>query len=255
LTTQRPDSNLPPTAQQWRRSMEKNDDANAAKMEALFAEIDRLANSDGGQAALYAQLLTGPIATLFDQLKQLYVATGNTYPPVAAAPTPPPTVPTYATIETNAVWSRTWGSSSFYTGGGYYTDSQMLYQGSNPENKIGMWGIDMGPAAGKTITDMQVFLQNTDYPWSSGGTAALGVHSFTSPPSGKPGRSNGFDVGWSEGQGKYAPVPPILWPGFSNGSFKGFTVGGIGATDSNSAIFMGVGKPYPPRLRITYRAS
>lgn len=249
----KPDSNLQPTSQTWRRYQEQQDENTQTQLTSILAEIDRLANSDGGQASLYAQLMTGPIATLFDQLQQLYVLTGQIYPPVPAAPTPPPAVPTYKTYEAAAPWSRTWGSSSFYTGGGTYTDAQMLYQGSNPENKIGMFGVDMGGSSGKQITDMQIFLQNVQYPWSSGGTASMGTHQNASAPAGKPGRANGFDVGFSEGEGKWFGVPPILYPGFSNGTFKGFTVGGIGPNDANSAIFMGVGKQYPPRVRITYK--
>jgi hypothetical protein len=162
-------------------------------------------------------------------------------------------LPTYATTTTSATWSRTWGSSTFYTGGGTYTDAQMLYQGSNPENKIGLWGISAGSALGKKITDCQLFLQNVQYPWSSGGTAALGTHSWGSPPGPKPTRNNGFDISWGEGEGKWVGVPSWAWGGISNGSILGFSVGGIGPNDPNSAIFMGVGKSSPPLLRITYQ--
>lgn len=250
---QKPDSNLPGDAQLWRRWMEEQQSNADTRIDNLAAEISRLANSDGGQAALFAMLKTGDIATLYAQLQALYTATGTTYPPVPPAPTPPPVVPKYATIETGAIWSRTWGTSSFYTGGGHYTDATMLYQGDNPANKIGMWGITPGAAAGKTITDAQMFLQNTDFPWSSGGTAGFGTHGFASPPSPKPGRVNGFDAGWAEGQGKWIGIPPFIWGAISNGSVKGFTVGGIGPSDPNSAIFMGVGQPSPPRLRLTYQ--
>lgn len=250
---QRPDSNLPGPSQLWRRAIEDEQDLQNQQIQNVLDEIDRLSNSDGGVAQLFAQLKTGDIKTLYDQLKALYATTGTTYPPVPVAPTPPPVVPKYTTIQTTATWSRTWGSSTFYTGGGKYTDATMLYQGSSPENKIGMWGISMGSAAGKYITDMQIFLQNVEYSWASGGTAAFGTHSNASPPSGKPGRINGWDVGWAEGQGKWASVPPNLWGSFSNGAFKGFTVGGIGPNNPNSAIFMGVGQGAPPQLKITYQ--
>jgi hypothetical protein len=250
----KPDSNLPPQSQTWRRYQEQQDDTNAAAIANILAELDRLSNSDGGMAALYAQLMVGPIGTLQDQLKTLYTLTGNVYPPVASGPAPPPATPSYTVIETGATWSRTWGSytGAPYAGGGTYTDSQMLYQGSS-ENKIGLWGIDMGSAYGKNIIDMQVFLQNSQYPYSSGGIAGFGTHQYGSPPSGKPGRSNGFDVGWAEGQGKYASIPPVFYGGFSNGTFKGLSVGGFGANNPQSAIFHGVGKPFSPRLRITYQ--
>lgn len=252
----RPASNLPGPAEQWRRAIEDEQDAQAQLIELLTSEIARLATSDGGVAALMAKLNVGDVATLYSQLKALYTLTGNVYPPVAAAPPPPPAVPTYTTIEPVAPWSATWGSytSAPYSGGigTAYTDSQMMYQGDS-QSKIAIAGVSMGSAANKNIVDMQIFLQNTNFPWSSGGTAALGLHGYSSPPSQKPNRNNGWDVGWGEGEGKWTPIPPQYWSGFSNGGFQGISVGGIGPNTANSAIFMGVGKSNPPRYKITYQ--
>lgn len=250
--TQRPASNFNPDAEPYRRWLESQLKDLSIKFDNVSNELSRLANSDGGQAELYANLKTTDIATLFSQLKALYTATGVTYPPVPPAPAPPPVVPTYTTIETGALDSGSWGSVGRYAGSGHYDNAHMLYQGSG-ENKIGLWTISMGAAAGKNITDMQMFLQNTDWPYSSGGVASFGVHSNATVPVGRPSRNNGFDIGWGEGEGKWVGVPGVFWPGFSNGSFKGFTVGGIGPNNPQSAIFAGVGGGAAPRLRITYQ--
>lgn len=255
---QKPESNLTPAAQPWRRWLEDELAATKAQLQSVSQLLERVLGGDGAQAQQIAELRSGDVATLYQQLEALYSATGTTYPPVVAPPAPPPTVPKYETIITDALWSESWGS---YAGAPYsgapseYENSTMLYQGEVPGAKIGMWGTTMGAAAGHTITDMQVFLQNVRYPWSSGGTAAFGTHGNASPIQQKPSRQNGFDVGWTEGQGKWAGIPAILWPGFSNGSFKGLTVGGIGANSANSAYFMGVGQPHPPQLKITYQLS
>lgn len=256
---QKPDSNLPPAAQPWRRWVEGTLADQQQQIDALSGLLDRVLSGDGAQAQQFADLKAGDIATLYYQLQQLYISTGITYPPAAApAAAPPAPVPTYATVVTDATWSESWGSyaSAPYSGSpSPYEDSTMLYQGESPGDKIGMWGTVMGAAAGRKITDMQVFAQNVLYNWSSGGIAAFGTHSNASPVQQKPSRQNGFDVSWNEGEGKWVGVPSSLWGGFSNGTFKGFTIGGIGPSSANAAHFMGVGQPHPPRLKITYQIS
>lgn len=255
---QKPDSNLPTASQAWRRWIEGQIATQQTQLDTIQTMLDRVLSGDGAMAQQFAALQAGDITTLYAQLKSLYASTGNVYPPVAAAPTPPPVVPKYATIITDATWSESWGS---YAGAPYsgapsiYENSTMLYQGESPGAKIGMWGTSMGTAAGKNITDMQVFLQNVSYPWASGGTAAFGTHTNASPIQSKPSRQNGFDVSWNEGEGKWVGVPSNLWTGFANGTFKGLTVGGIGPNSANSAYFMGVGQPHPPQLKITYQIS
>lgn len=235
----------------WIRWAEEELDERKAVDQDTISAVESLERGDGGQAGTIAGLQSR-ISKLEFELRALYTSTGTTYPPVTAPPAPPAAVePT--TIEMSADWSRTWGTSSFYTGSGTtYTNGTYLYQGSNPENKVGMFHFNVGAAAGRTIVGASVFLQNIDSPWNSTFVAQLGTHGNATAPSGKPGRQNPFDVGWSRGEGKWTPVPDWAWPGLSNGSIQGFTVGAAGPSDPNSAFFMGVGQPSPPVLRISY---
>jgi hypothetical protein len=197
------------------------------------------------------------IATLQYELRKLYAATGNLYPPVDATPPPPavvPTPPTLKTIQIGAAWSRTWGGSSYYTTpSGTYTNSTYLYQGQAPENKIGMWRFDVGVAFNKKIVAADMYLANINIPNGSSVTAGFGTHGNMTAPVGKPGRINGFDVGWGRGEAKWFALPTWTYGGLSNGTIQGFTVGGNGASDSLSAFWQGVGQPAPPVLRLTYQ--
>ena len=248
---QKPDSNAPGGMQPWIRWNESEVEELKANDSVFAQQLEALLRGDGGQAGSIANILS-TIARMQYELEFLYNATGTPYPPGTAPPAPPaPVEPT--TIEMSADWSRTWGSSSYYTSpSGTYTNSTYLYQGQNPENKVGMWRFDVGSAAGRTIVGASIFLQNIDSPWATPFVAQFGTHGNVAAPVGKPGRSNPFDVGWARGEGKWAPVPDWAWGGLSNGSIQGFTVGAAGPSDPNSAFFMGVGQPNPPRLRITY---
>ena len=249
--TQKPDSNLPKDAQPWGRLRDKEHEELETQVADLEVKLESIASGDGGQASDIAGMVAS-ISKLFYELKFLYNATGTTYPPVVAPPAPPPPVqPT--TVEIAAAWSATWGTSSKYTpGGGGYTDGSYLYQASNPENKIGMFRFDVGPAYGRRITSAAVFLENINSPFQPTFVAQFGTHGFSTEPGPKPSRQNPFDVGWSRGEGKWQALPDWVLPGLSNGTIQGFTVGGGGASDANSAFFMGATMSNPPRLRITY---
>lgn len=247
----KPDSNLSPDSQPWARAQEDKDTLQDGRLEELESLVAALMRGDGGQAGTIANVQAA-IKKLQFETAFLYGATGNTYPP-GSAPPAPPAAPVEQVHEDTADWSRTWGSSSFYTGtSDRYTHAQYLYQGQNPENKVGMWRFELGPARGRQITGAQMFMQNIDAPWSQTFVAQFGTHGNVSAPAGKPGRENAFDVGWSRGEGKWLPIPDWAWNGLSNGSIQGFTVGAAGPSDANSAFFMGVGQAAPPVIRVTY---
>lgn len=250
---QKPQSNLPAGAQKYRRWLESELERKTRIITSMDYELQRLAESNGTQLTQLSNLKTGDISDLYDRIEALYTSTGNTYPPAPPPPKPVPVVPKYDTKIITADWSECWSSGYLQTGSGTYTDAEMLYQGSNPENKVGAFGVDLGSIRGHKITDMQVYLKNVSFPWATSGSAAFGTHGYANPPAGRPNRHNGFNVSWHEGEGKYVGVPSKYWAGFSNGSYRGLTIGDIGPNDPNSAIFEGVGKAHPPKLKITYQ--
>lgn len=246
----KPDSNLTPDSQPWSRRVDADRAEDREDIDALQRQLEALIRGDGGQATLIAGVQS-QIEKIVHELTTLYGLTGNAYPPTPGPPVPPPASET--TVEMAAAWSRTWGSSSFYTGTATHTNGTYLYQGSNPENKVGMWRFDVGPAAGKNIIGAAMFLQNIDSPYQPSFVASFGTHGNVTAPAGKPGRVNGFDVGWGRGEGKWIGIPDWAFGGLSNGSIQGFTVGASGASDANYAFFMGVGQARPPVLKLTYK--
>lgn len=247
---QKPDSNLPPTSQPWGRWVEDTDSRQSGEIEKLQQQYLSLSRGDGDQASLMASMQAN-ISKLLFEMKFLYAALGQAYPPGSAPPIPPaPSAP--VTVDIGADWSRTWGSSSFYTGGGSDTNGTYLYQGSNPENKIGMWHFPTAGIIGKNITNVQMFMANINSPYAPSFVAGFGTHGNGTAPAGKPGRANGFDVGWNRGESKWIGIPSWAYAGLANGSILGFTIGGIGGSNPNYAYFQGVGQPAPPVLRVTY---
>ena len=244
--TERHDSNLPPDAQPWGRDIERDIDALAAALAEPNQVDDRLEVQIGKLIAAQARFQY--------ELEHLYTETGTPYPPQDAPPPPEvPPAPVVRVFERGADWSRTWGTSSFYTGGGEYTNATYLYQGSAPENKVGMWHFDTAPIIGKQIIAAEMFLSNVNTPWQPTVVAGFGTHSNASPPAGKPGgRINPFDVGWARGESKWFALPSGLYGGLSNGSIMGFTVGPVGPSDANSAFWRGVGQPSAPILKVSY---
>lgn len=246
-------SNTPPPAlvpedaapwARWQTTGTQDNASAVARLEQQLAET---------QASL--QGARNDVSLLTYELRQLYATTGTAYPPVPPAdnPTPPPIPPVVSkTIEIDADWSRTWGSSSFYTGGGSDTNGTYLYQGSNPEDKIGIWHFSLGEARGKKITAADMYLRNINTPYSPVVTAGFGGHSYASAPAGKPARTYPFDISWGRGEQKWFPLPGWTYEGLSNGILQGFSIGGIGASNDNYAYFAGVGQSGPPRIRVTF---
>lgn len=244
---QRHQSNLSPDAQPWGRDVEVElDEAKAANgdLSSKLADVN----------SRYDVLLNSYNKMLYE-LQVLYNSSGAPYPP--GPPAPPvevPPAPVSKDIQIGAAWSRTWGTSSFYTGTGTHTNGTYLYQGSNPENKIGMFGFDFSPVRNKHIVSASLFLQNIDSPYQVGFSADFGTHNNSAAPVGKPGRINPFSVGWSRGEGKWQSLDRWALDGISNGSVTGFTIGGSGPSDANYAYFQGVGQPSPPSIKLTYNS-
>lgn len=242
-----PKENVNEDAAPWARFATDGIQGNAAALESLDRRFTELMGT--------LQAARDGISLLNYELRALYSTTGTPYPPVPPAdnPTPPPIPPVVSkTIQIDADWSRTWGGSSYYTGGGEDTNGTYLYQGSNPEDKIGLWHFSLGEALGKKITAADMVLRNINTPYSAVVTAGFGGHSFASPPVGKPGRAYPFDVTWGRGEHKWFALPTWTYEGLSNGVLQGFSIGGIGASDANYAYFAGVGQPNPPQLRLTF---
>ena len=242
---QLPASNLTPDSQPWGREIEKElEDRESADL-ALADKLDEINHRYSSLLSDYNQVLV--------ELHALYAATGNTYPP--AAPEPPVEIPPAPVIKeyySSAAWSKTWGSSSAYTGSGTDTNATYLYQGSNPENKVGMFGFDTSSVQNKYIISGGLWMANINSPYQPVFSADLGTHSNGSAPGSKPGRVNPFSVGWARGEAKWVPLERWVLDGISNGSITGFTVGASGASDPNYAYFQGVGQASPPVLKLSY---
>lgn len=241
---QNPRSNAPGPLQPWIRWVE-NDLRELAKEDNALRQLIKTLTPSADKVA-------PEFTNVYYEINKLYTTTGNPYPPEAPPAPPAPTV-TYSTREYVADWSRTWGTSSYYTGSSTHVNGQYLYQGSNPENKIGIFHFAIGSAAGKTITDAKLFVQNIDSPFQSSFTAAFGTHGYNSAPTGKPTRHNGWNLGWRRGLGQWIAIPKSFWAGISNGSIDGFSIGGMGASNPNYAYFQGVGMSRPPRMKLTYK--
>lgn len=251
---QKPDSNLLPDSQPWGRWAEGEVETLTAELARANKRIEQLI-AGGSDPVFGVQIaeLQKKTDLILQQLISLYASTGNSYPPAPPAPTPPPPAPDKVVLfETRAEWSRTWGTSSYYTGSGEYTNGTYLYQGSNPEDKVGMFRFNMDAVRNKKIKAASVYLANISAPWSSVFVATLGTHGNVVAPEGKPGRENGFDIGWSRGENKWFPIPSWAFGGLSNGSVQGFTVGASGPSDANSAFFKGVGTDDAPIIRIEF---
>lgn len=251
--TQKPASNGLTRSEPFNRWVADNIDLNSEQLEVVQRVLDENASlfqsTDGSLQSLrqMTDLLT-------QQMSQIYAATGNTWPPVPIPPTPQPVVPVETTVEIGADWSATWGSSSQYAPGGREdTNGNYLYQGSNPENKIGIWHHNFTPVLGKKIIAAEFAIRNLGAPYSSSVVAGFGAHTFGAVPGSKPGRNYGWDASWGRGVHAWTPVPPGLYEGISNGTIQGFSVGGIGPSDPNYAYWAGVGAPNPPTIRIRYQ--
>jgi hypothetical protein len=159
-----------------------------------------------------------------------------------------------------ASWSGSWnqGGSNKVTGTGTYTDADRLYQGygaSNMGAKFGFPGSVQTTLSGKTITKVEVWLQNR-WTWANaGGTASFRYHGSTSA-----GSSYGNDSGstftrhFDRGQGRWLTISnsEVPYSSWKSGGAHGLALIVEGGS-TNYAYYDGVGKSNPPKLRITYK--
>ena len=230
---------------------------------AIEEEIDELRTQNG---ALRDQIettnrsivtLTSHNTDLQNYIRTICQIAGYSYPPAAAPPAPPPpepSAPVSKTIEVGADWSATWYQSFKRTSaGGTNDDKQSLYQRGSGYT-YSLWRFNVGEAAGKSISSVQMYLSNISTYYNGAFVAILGTHGYVGEPGSRPpgGRNNGFDVGWTAGEGKWIDIPSWAYGGLSNGSIQGFTMGDTTAETRNFARFNGVGRAGGPVLRITF---
>lgn len=202
------------------------------------------------------------LTELQNYIRTICANSGLSYPPVynPPAPVPPapapeaPPVKVPTTQEFGAVWSATWYQGFKRTkAGGTNDDKNSLYQRGSGYT-FSMWRFDIGPARGKNITSVQMLLTNVSTYYNGAFTAVLGTHGQVNEPGSRQGRENGFDVGWTAGEGKWIDIPSWAYGALSNGSIQGFTMGDNTAETRNFARFNGVGRAGAPVLRVTYDA-
>lgn len=249
-----PPSNLPGLAVPWGRAVEEALADSNARITSLEDAL-RISNQTVGA-------LTSHTTDLQNYIRKICDIAGYSYPPVAAPPPPPappaptpeaPPVTVRKTHEAVAAWSATWYQSFKRTkAGGTNDDRQSLYQRGSGYT-YSLWRFDVGPAAGKNIVSVQMYLSNISTYYNGAFTAFFGTHGYSGEPATRPGgRQNGFDVGWSAGEAKWIDIPTWAYGGLSNGSIQGFTMGDTNAETRNFARFNGVGRPGAPVIRITY---
>lgn len=246
---QLPQRNLPDKAIPWARALE---DEVAAAQAAEATTAQQLAT-----ALNTIETLSSQNSTLQNYIRTICGLQGISYPPVSAPPappTPPAPTPKSKTFEVDGDWSATWYQGFKRTSvGGENDDRLSLYQRGSGYT-FSMWRFNVGEAAGKNITKVDMYLSNIKTYYNGAFTAILGTHGSAGEPGSRPGggRQNGWDVGWTAGEGKWISVPANLLSGLSNGSIQGFTLGDLGTDRQNFARFNGVGRAGGPRLRITY---
>jgi hypothetical protein len=159
-----------------------------------------------------------------------------------------------------ASWSASWndGGNGRVSGSGTYTDANKLYQGygaSNMGAKFGFPASVQSTLAGKTITKVEVFIQNRWTYYNAGGTATFKYHGNSSAGSTYGSDSGGsFNRAFDRGQGRWLTIgnTEVPFSAWKSGSARGLAMvvqGGVG----NYSYYDGVGKSKPPQLRITYK--
>lgn len=246
-----PPYNLPDTAVPWARAVEEVVAEQDREISALLQQ--RNASNE------VISTMTSQLQTLQNYVRKICELNGNPYPPSDAPPEQPPAAvvppaPTSKTIEVGTGWSATWYQSFKRTSaGGTNDDRQSLYQRGTGYT-FSMWGFpDILDAAGKNITSAEMLLTNISTYWNGSFTAFLGTHGSLGEPANRQGRENGWDVGWTAGEGKWVSIPKNLLGGISNGSIRGFTMGDSAADKQNFARFNGHGRGGSPRLRLTFQ--
>jgi hypothetical protein len=160
----------------------------------------------------------------------------------------------------DATWSASWnqGGASRVSGSGTYTDANRLYQGfgaSNMGAKIGFPSSVASTLAGKTVTKVELFVQNRWTYLNAGGTATFAGHGNSSAGS-TFGSTTGdtFTRHFDRGQGRWLNLAngDIPFSAWKSGSVRGVALTVQGGS-TNYAYYDGVGKSKPPKLRITYK--
>lgn len=248
---QLPQRNLPDKALPWARALEA---------EVELAQRAQVASDQQLQAALsIIQSQSSQLTTLQNYIRTICDLQGINYPPAPSVPVPPPTpnptpTPVNDYLEIPAQWSATWYQGFKRTSaGGTNDDRNSLYQRGSGYT-FSMWRFDVGRAAGKQITKGEMYLSNISTYYNGPFTAFLGTHGSAGEPGSRPGgdRQNGFNVGWTAGEGKWISLPQWALDGLSNGSIQGFTMGDTGRDTQNYARFNGVGRAGAPVLRLNF---
>lgn len=250
-----PNSNLPQAAVPWGRAVEDTLSEFETDQTSTEAELAAALRIVGAQSL--------QLQTMQNYIRKICELSGLAYPPAGSPPPPPapdpsvpdaPAAPVSRTTEIGAQWSATWYQSFKRTSAGGTNDDRLsLYQRGSGYT-YSLWRFGAGEAAGKNITGAQMFLSNISTYYNGAFTAVLGTHGYATEPGSRPpgGRTNGFDVGWSAGQGKWIDIPSWAYGGISNGSIQGFTMGDLTKETQNFARFNGVGRPGAPVLRLTF---
>lgn len=239
-------SNLPERSAPWARDVEKEINLTQAHSITNAQELENAKNTISSLQALTQQQQ--------NYIKTLCDLTGTPFPPVAAAITPsvdPPDKPTVQNkkMEIAASWSANWWQS--FKQSDAEDVNSLLQRGSG--YSFSMWGFNIGEAAGKKIIKAEIYLKNVSTYYNGAFTAILGTHSQATEPASRQSRQNGWNVGWTAGQGKWVALPAWMLGALSSGSIKGFTLGDTVAETKNYARFNGVGQNGAPRLRLTYQ--
>lgn len=154
-----------------------------------------------------------------------------------------------------ATWSRRFGNAGSTDGKmyqGYYsgtwgTNKSMVGFGTQPFS-------DMGSTA--KVSKVEVYLYANHWYYNGGGTAHIGVHTQTGPPSSSTYANNLTISSWPVGAGKWVTLPSSWNSGWNGATpYRGITLGGDLGSSTNKTYygsFDGVGDSHPPQLRITY---
>lgn len=159
----------------------------------------------------------------------------------------------------NTTWSASWRESGAtkVIGTGTYTDADRLYQGLGNTPMGAKFGFPDLTAAlsGKTISKVEVYLQNRWTYYNAGGTAYMAGHANSSEPGtfGSIVSGTSFSSNFTRGQGKWVTISNTTIPfaSWKSGAVRGIALTVRGGSDEY-AYYDGYGKSSPPKLRITY---
>lgn len=173
----------------------------------------------------------------------------------------------WVTINSQAVtttWDTNW-TQTYRESGSQRTDSRggQVCQGEYDSTwgiQRSLIGFDDGSRiksvlAGATIQDVQLYLHNEHWYYTTGGTVVLGYHNNSSKPStfsqsAYDQKRQSFS---SRGQAQWIDLPNSFAEGIRDGKYKGISVYINSSSNSYYGIFSGYGDgSYKPKLKITY---